>query len=369
METQDVTIAYGTSATVTQALSTPLIAGTYKVNMFVTVQGTAASNSETANFNAGAYLLTLDSCGTGCDQNLSPSPAVYAEAVGSSVPIAFTGTPSQWAISCWIVISYSPNQYIHNICNSGSTSVGPASFSLAMDSSKEVIPQIAPASTFGFINITPDLASETPIGIGVFQPNTAQSVYASGLTCSNGSACPTTATFSVSNGNGIFQGWSIKGTSLSGKSFPFTITHDELIAAGIKDGSSVSLEGSWTVPIGGTTGLTLQIVGQPNVNLFPAPGTYSEGLNANVTITGTPSSGYCIVNWSVNNANLFATNQANSNKIVIEMKDNTQVTPIVAKCGSQSTSQRYGTYTMAGLGAVLALIGLVLPSRKAASRV
>src|SRR5437867_1246730 len=199
LETQDVTIAYGTSATVTQALSTPLIAGTYKVNMFVTVQGTAASNSETANFNAGAYLLTLDSCGTGCDQNLSPSPAVYAEAVGSSVPIAFTGTPSQWAISCWIVISYSPNQYIHNICNSGSTSVGPASFSLAMDSSKEVIPQIAPASTFGFINITPDLASETPIGIGVFQPNTAQSVYASGLTCSNGSACPTAATFSVSN--------------------------------------------------------------------------------------------------------------------------------------------------------------------------
>ena len=51
------------------------------------------------------------------------------------------------------------------------------------------------------------------------------------------------------------------------------------------------------------------------------------------------------------------------------MSDNTQVSPVVAQCGSQSTGQKYATYTLAGVGILLILIGIALPSRKVASRV
>ena len=356
LESQTVTIPYGTSQAVRQPLA-PLGAGSYTITMFVVVQNTPASNSATAQFNTGSYILIMDACGTNCDQFLTPAPKTsgYAEPVGTVVPISFSGG-SQWTIGCWIVLSSGPKGGAINICDA--SGVGPSSWSLTMDSNKEIIPQIWPISQSNFINITPDLSTEAN-GVGVFNPNTAQTVWPSGVTCPNGNPCPTSVTFQVVDGSGVFQSWSVQGTTLKGTTFPITLTYDQLVAAGVKPNSSVLLTGIWV-----DAKLTLTIVGQPNVTLSPAAGSYQETVNSQIIIHATPTQGYCIANWIVNNNKL-----AGGNSVTVIMSDNTQVSPVVAQCGSQSTGQKYATYTLAGVGILLILIGIALPSRKVASRV
>jgi hypothetical protein len=360
-------VAAGQSSQMSQAYTMPLttLNGQNTFEVVITVRddaGAQVSRTMTTQFSpvGSSWTLTMLTEGGACPT--TPAAGAYPEAIGSEVQLAapancLSSLGGSAVFVNWEIMVAAPEGQPGYTTVATPTSLA---YSLTMNNNY-------------FVDVVWNQA-----GIGSYNgpitvtavPNIEVSVSPAGAqTVSSGGSITFTFTAGAGYTTGPgWGGWKLENL-FNGTTSTATFTYAKLHAAMVSAGTAslfVTTAAAVSTP-------SLVITASQGGTTFPVPGTYPEAWGTPVTVTETPSTGYCFVGWT---ENLVAAGTGSSITVSFQIGQTAVQTTLGASfqsCttpppttstttggGSGSTNLDYLWYIVILFGIAMALAGLVI---------